>query len=762
MAIRLAMFYNAQKRKIEIVFQDGKMRSTTNANTLLLMSVFLVAIACSIATGSTLYVDDDANGANDGSNWENAYNFLQDALIEADSALKPVEIRVAEGIYKPDRSTADPNGSGSRGASFVLINGVTIKGGYAGFGEPDPNARDIEAYETILSGDLAGNDADVNEARELLDDPCRAENSYHVVFSYKNDANAVLDGFTITSGNANVTYYYKDGGGVYCELSNPIIVGCRFSRNTASFGGGMFDSAFFSTGGPRPPEYLGKPVVTNCTFIMNAAEGSGGGLFNYYFAEPTVTNCAFIDNWAGNFGGGICNSDCDFEITSCTFIGNSSSHQFGGGGGMHNYDSNTIVTGCNFTGNTTYERGGGMSNRLSNPIVTGCTFRKNRAVHGGGGMDNQENSSPIVTNCLFVENEAFDGGAGMFSWESSPRLINCTFSCNWTLGIGGAISDWGYSGYTLTNCIVWGDWFGEEIVSGTAVVTYSNIQGGWPGEGNIDSNPCFVEPGIWADPCNTPGDYIDDIWIDGDYHLRSQAGRWDANSESWVQDNITSPCIDAGNPGCPVGDEPEPNGNRRNIGAYGGTAKASKSPANWRSVADSTNDWIVDSNDLKIFSDYWLETGQCIPSDLDRNESTDFNDFALLGQRWSDICVSGRNITYEIGECIPVESSSTGAEEEDQTRFTVAVEGSNILFEDMMRANYCTPDLDLQMAIEGDLIMIHELAHTMHVCDSICDHAITARLGPFEPGTYTIEVYQNGTFIGSTTVTIDSAGGEIN
>jgi hypothetical protein len=711
---------------------------------------------CFTTKPSPIYVDVDAVGSNNGTSWENAYNFLQDALAEADSALKPVEIRVAGGIYKPDRSTADPNGSGSRGVSFVLIDGVTIKGGYAGFGEPDPNGRDIEAYETILSGDLAGNDADVNEAQELLDDPCRAENSYHVVVSYQNDVNAVLDGFTITSGNASETYYHG-GGGIYNNCSNPKVANCTFSCNTGSPGGGMYNIYFcYNTGTKPPPEYLGKPVVTGCTFIMNAAEYSGGGMFNGCYAEPTVTDCVFIDNWAGNFGGGMCNSYCDFEITNCTFIGNSTSIQFGGGGGMHNYDSNSIITNCTFIGNSTFEYGGGMFNRLSNPIVTGCTFRKNWAVYGGGGMANEEESSPIVTNCLFVENEAFDNGSGMFSIESSPRLINCTFSCNWSGGdtiVGG-------QSYTLTNCIVWGDWvggwFGHEL-GGPAVVTYSNIQGGWPGEGNIDTNPCFVEPGVWADPCNTPGDYMDDIWVDGDYHLRSQAGRWEPNSESWVQDNITSPCIDAGNPGCPVGGESLPNGNRRNMGAYGETAEASKTPVNWRSVADFTNDWIVDYNDLKVFADYWLAAGECIASDLDRNKSTDFNDLALFGNQWSEVCISGRNIIYEIGECIPVESSSSWTEEGDETRFSVIIEGPYIYFNDMMRAYYCTKDLDLQMVMEEDLIMLHELEHTMLVCDSICDHMVTARLGPFEAGSYTIEVYQNYTFIGSTVVTIGPA-----
>ena len=144
----------------------------------LIISIFLFGMACSAAAGRTIYVDADASGANDGSSWADAYNYLQDALADANSgdeihvaqdaltdassALKPLEISVAEGIYTPDSNSADPGGSGDRTATFQLINGVTLKGGYAGFGEPEPNAHDVELYETILSGDLDGNDIDIN------------------------------------------------------------------------------------------------------------------------------------------------------------------------------------------------------------------------------------------------------------------------------------------------------------------------------------------------------------------------------------------------------------------------------------------------------------------------------------------------------------------------------------------------------------------------------------------------------------------------
>jgi len=83
--------------------------------------LFLLPIAaCSAATSKVIYVDNDATSANDGSSWENAYLYLQDALADANFAEKPVEIRVAQGIYKPDQGAFQI--TGDREATFRLIN----------------------------------------------------------------------------------------------------------------------------------------------------------------------------------------------------------------------------------------------------------------------------------------------------------------------------------------------------------------------------------------------------------------------------------------------------------------------------------------------------------------------------------------------------------------------------------------------------------------------------------------------------------------
>jgi parallel beta-helix repeat protein len=171
-------------------------------------------------------------------------------------------------------------------------------------------------------------------------------------------------------------------------------------------------------------------------------------------------------------------------------------------------------------------------------------------------------SNPTLTNCTIINNSASTAGGGMISQDSSPTLTNCTFIGNSAAYFGSGICFNGGSPM-LTNCILWGNTPDEIFVfSDTPVITYSDVQGGWDGEGNIDADPLFAEPD------------------NGDYHLKSQAGRWDANSQTWIIDEVTSPCIDAGDPSIPIGLEPLPNGGIINMGAYGGTVEASKSSAN--------------------------------------------------------------------------------------------------------------------------------------------------------------------------------------
>jgi hypothetical protein len=511
-----------------------------------------------------IFVDDDANGLNDGSSWQNAYKFLQDALM---MAREGDELRVAQGIYKPDDFALSDRPSLGRAETFQLKNGVAIRGGYAGIGEPDPNARDLVKYETILSGDLDGNDIELEdiESSDFVYSPSRSENSYTVVTGSITDSSAVLDGFTITGGNSNGQYGPEgNGGGMYNHCGNPTVVNCSFRRNSTRGLGCCFP-------------YMGT---------------GGGGVFNSQ-SSPTFRNCRFEENLA--FG----------------------ANEFSCGGGMYDVNSQPILIGCTFAGNVAYGYdseyyGGAIFDYNSSAVLADCSFINNWA-HSGGALFSSQNSSATLTRCLLVGNYAYHGGGAILCSSAHLNLANCTFAGNrapYSATID--CEQWEKTNYLrAVNSILWDG--GNEVSTrfSGAQITFSDIQGGWLGEGNINDDPCFAQPGYWDDN-GTPDTDHDDFWVDGDYHLKSQAGRWDANEGRWTKDEETSLCIDAGDPASPIGLEPFPNGGIINMGAYGGTAEASKSyfgePVCETIVAGDINgDCTVNLKDFALFAFHWLE-----------------------------------------------------------------------------------------------------------------------------------------------------------
>ena len=200
-------------------------------------------------------------------------------------------------------------------------------------------------------------------------------------------------------------------------------------------------------------------------------------------------------------------------------------------------------TSCTLDGFTISGGNMGIYCSGSSPKITNCIITENVNADMGAGIFIKDGSSPTIVNCIFSSNSASVMGGGLYVENSNPILINCTFAGNSATYFGGGIYCNGGSP-VLTNCILWGDTPDEiSMFIGTLSITYSNIQGGFPGEGNIDAEPLF------ADAAN------------GDYHLLT-----------------SSPCIDAGDPNSEFTLEPEPNGGRINMGAYGGTPEASKSP----------------------------------------------------------------------------------------------------------------------------------------------------------------------------------------
>ena len=167
---------------------------------------------------------------------------------------------------------------------------------------------------------------------------------------------------------------------------------------------------------------------------------------------------------------------------------------------------------------------------------------------------------------------------------------------------------------------------------GTLDITYSNVVGGqtgfsveggtlnW-GEGNIDADPCF------ADPEND------------DYHLKSEAGRWEPDSQSWVQDKVASPCIDCGDPDSDWRPELWPHGTRMNMGAYGGTPQASMSLSDVGNIADLNADNAVHFADFANLVGHWQVEEALIPQDLDRDGTVGPNDLVILADNWLAVVI---------------------------------------------------------------------------------------------------------------------------
>ncbi len=527
-----------------------------------------------------IFVDANATGNNDGSSWSNAYKYLRDAISAASSGKI---ILVAAGTYNPDASSANPGGDGDRFKSFKLKNGVTIYGGFPSGGCNSWTDRDPDAHPSILSGDLAGNDVDVNYPYQFETEPTRAENSYHVVDGNNTDSTAIIDGFTITAGDANDPYVYPS--------------------DTCQRGGGMINIDANCT-------------IKNCTFRENYTELNGAGVYNFR-SNVNISNCIFFRNAAGQCGGGMSNyGDTDVNsystITNCTFIGNWAaswnSYWVGSGGGVGNvYNAYPTITNCVFSGNTAGQYGGGMYNQADSGVkLINCTFSSNLAelngwlVYGGGGIYNYSlNYAPnYIINCIFWGNRDASGtteSAQIKSWSSFS--IGVTYSC-----IQDSNSDDGY------------------------------IPFGGAANHNIDDNPLFVrDPYDGGD--NRWGNANDDY---GNLHLAAGSPCIEKGDNNSVPADIA----DLDNDANTIEQTPldldlrsrfvdgDPNSAIIvDMGAY---------EFSWVFAGDFDGDTDVDFADYALLAASWLQSNPAldIAPPPDGDGIVDFQDFAVLLDNW--------------------------------------------------------------------------------------------------------------------------------
>jgi hypothetical protein len=199
------------------------------------------------------------------------------------------------------------------------------------------------------------------------------------------------------------------------------------------------------------------------------------------------------------YGGGMYNSGSSPSVVNCTFTNNRACTD---GAGMYNCNASCpSIRNCTFESNTGDERGGGIGNRASSPIISACMFLDNHAYSGGAGIHNDAGASPRIVNCIFARNSGYGGGSGILNeFDSNPLVVNCVFAENSSINSGGAIANVD-SSPTVINCILWGN-APDEIQSsgGHPVVTYSDVQSGYPGEGNMDPDPQFLSGGFSLSP----------------------------------------------------------------------------------------------------------------------------------------------------------------------------------------------------------------------------------------------------------------------
>ena len=365
-----------------------------------------------------------------------------------------------------------------------------------------------------------------------------------------SDCEALIQYNQITDNVAS-----REGGGLYgCagDILDNEITGNLVQSLSIVYGGGLWGCSGL----------VSRNVISDNQAISTSNDSYGGGMYD---CDGNILDNQISGNLAQGSsttqGGGLwgCFGTVSGNVISDNQCISTASSCFGGGlydcdGTIHdNQISGNLAQGNSTTG------GGGLrscSGSITMNVISGNRVVSTNGNGYGGGLYScvQVHNNTIVANQVVATQDGFGGGV----YNSNTPTRNNILAYNTAGSGGGGIYGASQNSYNL----FWGN--------------SSNFGGGsFAKTGDMLANPLFLQVGQWDDN-GTPADYTDDIWTDGDYHLKSEGGRW--TETGWVIDTVSSPAIDAGDPADPVSDEPEPHGDRINMGAYGGSDQASKSP----------------------------------------------------------------------------------------------------------------------------------------------------------------------------------------
>ncbi|UCC79444.1 MAG: right-handed parallel beta-helix repeat-containing protein, partial [Candidatus Zixiibacteriota bacterium] len=317
-----------------------------------------------------------------------------------------------------------------------------------------------------------------------------------VRFWGNEDSTAAISGFTIQNGFAEY------GGGITCYHSTPEISNNIIRLNEATEGGGGIDC------------YVANPSIIGNSIIENSSGFTGGGIY-CNGASPLILNNSIRDNWTRSYGGGIyCRFNANAGIIENDIMGN-----YGySGAGIYVTVSDPTIDDNRISGN----EGHGIFCDESEADIKYNSINGNSAGSGAGIYVNG-NLAPVIEHNLIYSNISSESGGGI-TCESDASIINNTIVGNTSGNGGGGLLSW-HCAPTLKNNIFWGNVSGfasqiYPIGNPVPIVTYCDVQGGWPGTGNIGVDPLFRDPD------------------NGNFHLMSTV----------CGDPLDSPCIDTGDP----------------------------------------------------------------------------------------------------------------------------------------------------------------------------------------------------------------------
>jgi predicted outer membrane repeat protein len=480
-----------------------------------------------------------------GLTWDTAFNDIQsgiDAAFSAALVLGQCEVWVAQGTY---RSYLDAPTD-----SIKLRPYVSVYGGFAG-NETQLSGRDVAAHPTVIDG------------REE-DGPGR---SFHVVLG---SSGATLDGFVVQGGEAMGDPPHHRGGGLYLNAASTKVRGCLFRGNRAVDGGAVFiyalqptfvDTVFEDNEAERGGAVYGingLPIFNDVRLAGNrAAAGGGAAFFEEYYGgcHVSFSKAVFEVNEAGGDGGAIRSEGCSIKLDGSRLEDNVAG---GDGGAIAAFRGFLSLEQTAVRANEAGRDGGGILAQLNGVEILRSTIEGNRAGRDAGGLflittfgkvfssllsANRASrdggglavlyDAPRVVNTSITGNSATSGGGVHNGARAEPVLINDLLHGNRASFRGGGIYNADLAAPRIANTILWNDFpdeIREEGVSGMEL-SYSLVQGGYPGEWVLDQDPLLRKEGRWLDTGiqEEPGD---DTWEDGDYRLSSGSPCIDFSDET--------------------------------------------------------------------------------------------------------------------------------------------------------------------------------------------------------------------------------------